>query len=1367
MGSQDKEHKYKSNVELEFSDNVSDDDINIDKENIWDTDINIIDDELNIIDNDDVLNQNNANNKNTDHQNDRTFNVQPKQTEWFDEEEIFDLPNNLEDITRKNNSIENNEINKCDYQNEYNEYNFVGQQNECDQQNESEHQNEFYQQNECDHQNEFYQQNISEQQEYIKIHVDNKNFHEFSDADILFNNLPTYQAVEQNNEHVPMCDISKRLDSQVNDQFNVNNEEQNKHLNILLQIKNILNINEDKDLIKYIEKLNNMNTNYIQNVSDDDYHRDNNFNLKECLLNEENEQKVNELKERELYYLDTIEKLKNEIKIKEENEENNVHKLENKIHEYEIQNEELKSEKEKLQSTINEYTHNFNNLNDHNKITNKECEELKNNCDVFKQKYEKLKEEQEIYIKKEEEYKSLLDELKNENNEWKEKNQKLHEENMKTSEELKKFEEIRKSEDVKKMEVLENKINDLLNINDDYKVKLNQSNDVLLQFEKKLNNTLNDNKKNEHIYSNKIQTLENTIILLEEEMNCIKKENQEIINNYNELENDYNLLLNKNKQLNEEYGNLKICKEQNEQNIQNLKSNIQINEQEYYLNNKKLQEQNLKIENLIIENNKNNKMLELLKSEKLKMESENDILKKDLANMEEDLKKLEKHSYDIYEIKNHLEEVVDKNKKLIEDVELEKNEKEHLKNQVKAYNIEMNNSYLVLKTYKMKCSFFLNIIKNYEENINILENKLKKYEYKNDKINDLTDNLYLYTMQNNKERYYDEKNHSNNSYIIKSCDSSKNKPFDDEEKEEEYDEEEKYAYNILLNNQSECLIKAQLLLKEELDKEIQKKDEILIKLQKLISTLKEKNLIINEKNYKIKKYQLINENLQDCIAGYQKDIQILKENIHNLEKQIQLKQIKNLVLPPKVHVHVSKLSSLENNIKNELKGIIGNSSNFLENTFKYINENPLKKNLQNKTFFSTSGEKKIQDDISKQGDLNKEEVSNCDSVVDVTGMAKNFLYNNMNILQNFKYDVKDNVVLKNDVLNANGQEYDGVKVNDQYVTVDNERENNMYNEKEHNLFDEKEHNVFDEKENKIYDEKENNIFEEKEKNVYDEEQSLYDNNDPYISINEEKGYIHSDNVSYEDNIKNVKIVSNEQSKNINISQNDKVSENKNIYFNLFFGKKSKNNNNNSNNNSNNLNGKNELLTSQSSTNSLVKTDCDIKNLFNKNMKNENKKAKEETTNFFMKNFFPTNENDTSNNNKQNNKKNTESVFPTTYQTSYHFDKQHEHMYDELKGDKNEKILKNENYCDNNMNTYNDLTYNSELYISEEDTNKYDANIEAQNVMDNSNNEEQIKKNITLKNSEQYPQPNLSDEDPPISDVWNDKIDLDNFELENV
>ncbi|KOB89514.1 hypothetical protein PFDG_05063 [Plasmodium falciparum Dd2] len=47
-------------------------------------------------------------------------------------------------------------------------------------------------------------------------------------------------------------------------------------------------------------------------------------------------------------------------------------------------------------------------------------------------------------------------------------------------------------------------------------------------------------------------------------------------------------------------------------------------------------------------------------NEKLTIESENDILKTDLTNMEEDLKKLEKHSYDIYEIKNHLEEVVHK-----------------------------------------------------------------------------------------------------------------------------------------------------------------------------------------------------------------------------------------------------------------------------------------------------------------------------------------------------------------------------------------------------------------------------------------------------------------------------------------------------------------------------------------------------------------------------------------------------------------------------------------------------------------------------------------------------------------------------------
>ncbi|KOB89513.1 hypothetical protein PFDG_05062 [Plasmodium falciparum Dd2] len=102
----------------------------------------------------------------------------------------------------------------------------------------------------------------------------------------------------------------------------------------------------------------------------------------------------------------------------------------------------------------------------------------------------------------------------------------MHEENTKTCEELKKFEEIRHVEAAKQIGEVGNEINDLLHINDDYKVKLKQANDVRLQFEKKLNNSLSDNKKNEHISSNKIQTLENTIMLLEAEMNCINKENQ-------------------------------------------------------------------------------------------------------------------------------------------------------------------------------------------------------------------------------------------------------------------------------------------------------------------------------------------------------------------------------------------------------------------------------------------------------------------------------------------------------------------------------------------------------------------------------------------------------------------------------------------------------------------------------------------------------------------------------------------------------------------------------------------------------------------------------------------------------------------------
>ncbi|VEV58391.1 rhoptry protein, putative [Plasmodium vinckei vinckei] len=557
---------------------------------------------------------------------------------------------------------------------------------------------------------------------------------------------------------------------------------------------------------------------------------------------------------------------------------------------------------------------------------------------------------------------------------------------------------------------------------EEYKNKLNESQDFFIRNEKR-----------------SLENMENKVACLENKLRDSTNENISLINQNNELS----------KMLND----LKIRKEENEKNLESLKYNIKMNEHESFSNIEKIQKQNSQIELLSNENSKNEKIIELLKNDKLKIEEENAILKKNLLTVQEELKKIEQHSYDIYEMKNYLETTLEKHKNVMDQLESEKNQKENLKIKIKSFLTEIKNSAIALKMYKMKCSFFINIIKNYEHKVSVLESKLENYEMDrewnaegiNKKICQIRKTQNENTLNSEDPNLLSKLDNED----IQNDSTHTMNNFKDDEK---FDNTTNYK---LSDSQNE-LLEEKFYLEEKIEKEINKKEEALNKLNNLETVLKKKNLEINDKNYKINTYKLLNKNLQKSITNYEHNINLMKENIHKLEKEIELKEIKNLVVPPKIVVNISKLSSFENNFKNELKELIGTSSNFLGNTFKYINENPLKKNLQTNPFFFSSTEKK-NDNTTQIANNKKDNLISTyiNDTVDVTGFAKNFIYNNMNKIPNFmndnnyKTDEYQNELAKNEnIFSEQSEEKQFEKSSLLSDAIWNKQNENSYEEKQ-------------------------------------------------------------------------------------------------------------------------------------------------------------------------------------------------------------------------------------------------------------------------------------------------------------------------------
>ncbi|EUD69250.1 hypothetical protein C922_00113 [Plasmodium inui San Antonio 1] len=637
--------------------------------------------------------------------------------------------------------------------------------------------------------------------------------------------------------------------------------------------------------------------------------------------------------------------------------------LQKKLQQYERRNEEQTSAKNELLEKVKTYERNCNKVNEENMEGEERYEQIKTYCSQISSKCD----------------------------EYEKKLQEMHREMEKNKNVIKRKEEEMKENMTKAEADLARKdrtIEEMKNIIEQYKREINESEHNLTQKE--------EEKRNDQLmYQEEIHTLEQKITHLENQLSNKQEENTQ--------------LRNKNKELNDEYTYLKMKEEKNEENICNLKSNLQMNEQERSVKYEMIQEQNNKIEQLLMENKKNSKDIELLRNEKSKVENENELLKKDLLYVQEKLKSIEKHSYDIYEMKDYVETVIEKNRNLMEQLESEKNQKEELKGKIKFFLTEMNNSAICLKSYKMKCSFFVDVLRKCEAKMGLLRKKLKGYE----------------SVESFHGRWMV---HPALGVALMEVATDPTDKVDDHPPD-------KLGGNLRDNrpdnphDYDKNLIRQTILLREELQTEIRKAEHVAEKMLKLQNTVKEKNLLINEKNYKLNKYKLLNKNLMNAIAGYQSNMKVMKENIHKLEKQIELKEIKSIMVPPKVTVHVSKLASFENNLKNELKGLIGNSSTFLETTFKYINENPIKKNLQNKAFFSSAVEKKRDEGEKKVGGGTVKEaappssVSNAEgaipnspntsiattspgdgSLADVTGFARNFIYTNMNRIPNFISD---------------------------------------------------------------------------------------------------------------------------------------------------------------------------------------------------------------------------------------------------------------------------------------------------------------------------------------------------------------------------
>ncbi|CAD2101045.1 rhoptry protein, putative [Plasmodium vinckei lentum] len=557
---------------------------------------------------------------------------------------------------------------------------------------------------------------------------------------------------------------------------------------------------------------------------------------------------------------------------------------------------------------------------------------------------------------------------------------------------------------------------------EEYKNKLSESQDFFI--------------RNEKI---SLENMENKLACLENKLRDSTNENISLINQNNELS----------KMLND----LKMRKEENEKNLESLKYNMKMNEHESFSNIEKIQKQNSQIELLSNENSKNEKIIELLKNDKLKIEEENAILKKNLLTTQEELKKIEQHSYDIYEMKSYLETTLEKHKNVMDQLESEKNQKENLKIKIKSFLTEIKNSAIALKMYKMKCSFFINIIKNYEHKVSVLESKLESYELDREWNGEGI----------NKKMCQIRKTQNENT--TNSEDPNLSPKLDNEDMQNEpahtmnnFKDDENFdnTNNYKLNDSQNELLEEKFYLEEQIEKEINKKEEALNKLNNLETVLKKKNLEINDKNYKINTYKLLNKNLQKSITNYEHNINLMKENIHKLEKEIELKEIKNLVVPPKIVVNISKLSSFENNFKNELKELIGTSSNFLGNTFKYINENPLKKNLQTNPFFFSSTEKK-NDNTTQIANNKKDNLISTyiNDTVDVTGFAKNFIYNNMNKIPNFmndnnyKTDEYQNELAKNEnIFSEQSEEKQFEKPSLLSDAIWNKQNENSYEEKQ-------------------------------------------------------------------------------------------------------------------------------------------------------------------------------------------------------------------------------------------------------------------------------------------------------------------------------
>ncbi|SCP05613.1 rhoptry protein, putative [Plasmodium ovale] len=1348
----EKEEKNYPSANLQFSDNASDDQISIDKENVWDSDINIIDDDFNVINNGDNRPQENkptVTNAGADvscddtpkemgkgmscqeyfvytHgevQNNRTRekNVNVEGMSIYEEEikektkdnrqrkETISLNEKLAGAMGEDSNISSNASFYVELEKEGNDNSVLNAQIENNTRNNDnkKEDNPF-----SPVYNEHMEENISlsvgvrgennySDEAYITDENENTDLsdvrksvlHNSSEKNIYDHKL------KGKSENTPQLTSDQRdgkyfeqkVQALINELNSVKDNYSNpvKHL---LHVKNLLSSVQDEKLIDYFEGvIKRMDlydcSNYMGEKANMQTNPDGKH-VQPCKEGSENKIKSSDNK---TYYLDIIERMKSEIKKKgekgkvgktgegdeaheaEQEDETKVTYLQNEcnnlkriIEEYETKKreyitlyEQTKSENEQLHAKLREFERNCNMVRNEKVKSEETYEHLKIQCNEITNKYETLKIKCSEYEKR---YELLQGKFKQEE---------------KTCDDYeKKYQELKL--------IIENK--DMLLHQKDYELKeniaqheteLSNQNWTIQKLErqvdeyaKKLRNELEYEKKNDEVHKYKIDSLEKKITHLENELNDKKRENA--------------LLINSNKELHEVYVNLKTKEEENEQNINNLKSNLQINEKEHSLTHEKLQEQNSKIENLLILNNKNGKMIDLLKNEKLKMENENNILKKNLLTVQEELKKIEKHSYDIYEIKNYLENTLDKNKSLMEELESEKNQKEELKNKIKLFLTEMNNSAIALETYKLKCSFFINIVRNYEEKVNMLGDKLKNYEWeirrirKGKKEHTVALSQFPVHGESPPERRGDT-THS----VVSEDGSGSGGPA---------------------QPQSELgrLIEETVRLRDDLDSEVSRREDALKKLKNMLSVVNEKNLIINEKNYKLNKYRLLNKNLKSTIQSYQNNNKSLKENIHNLEKQIELKEVKNLVVPPKVTVHISKLSSFENNLKNELKELIGNSSNFLENTFKYINENPLKKNLQNKTFFSSLTEKKNED--FQKTDSTKDALLNnyTHDLVDVKGFAKNFIYNNMNIIPNFMNDQN----FKSDEVCKNEQKW---------------RTNS----------------------------------EQSEEHVTNEPRAL---NDRTSSMN--KNNIVKDHTPRHDhNSSNMNSVSG-ASLSEQFEAGEKI-ESSNRYIDLFIGKK----------NMNKSGSKNrDLLNVEPVSQFYTNTENKIKDLFDMNKKKDVNKMKEKED--ASKNVTVNDSNNPFSSNRYNDNNPLPKITHERVNT-FQADPECGNNMNGVDIDGRYTSSTSEHNFDK-INSHNDGTCNTATGQPEEETSKYDIHSGLQKVWNKLHRDNPLvvinlkkeKSKVENKNEGNL-QPNISDEEAQINDdVWNEKIDLDSFEIDD-